>query len=82
MKNGQVTAEIEIHEGHGPMHFTEDLASATHEGYTLQWQRIIPFGLKLWVTDKDGSIVRTVVFNQQKFMEDMATAALDDLANS
>lgn len=70
-----------IEEGHGSsMHLTETIARGETEAYKLEWLRIIPTGLKLWVRDKaTGQVVRTVVMPEAAILQTLADLALDTL---
>jgi hypothetical protein len=72
----EISAKITIHEGNGPMlHLTTAVADSQTDDYTLEWMRIIPLGMKLWIK-KDGKTVRTVILDERALMEDMAMSAL------
>lgn len=70
-----------IEEGYGStMYLTETLASSETDAYEMEWVRIIPMGVKLWVRDKaTGQVVRTVVMQEGAIFETLANLALDTL---
>lgn len=71
---------VEIHEGHGPMHLTQSLATSETDEHFIEWVRIIPLGVKVWIKRKsDREAIRTVVFGERILLETLANLGLDSL---
>jgi len=59
---------------------TESLATSETDEHLIEWVRIVPLGVKVWIKRKsDGETIRTVVFGERILLETLANLGLDSL---